>query len=184
MPAKANNTTQVVIRRIKAESMLTAAVARVNSLAPAGNRIVKRGNFFRLHLTFSFAARYIRYMAQSYLIFDFGSNEDLTQQARHRLDSWRQAFHLTNKLEYKLDREGAKKEGAHDHLKLVVRLDFSDHEKLSHQRWVDRIPSESPFKDFSPKVVRQGDPEFADSVKLFDSLNHGQRAADRAARER
>jgi len=123
-------------------------------------------------------------MAQTYLIFDFGTSEDVAQQARHRLDSWRQAFHLTNKLEYKLDREAAKKEGAPDQLKLVVRLDFSDHEKLSHQRWVDRVPSEAPFKDSSPKVVKQGDPDFADSAKLFDTLYHGQRAADRAARER
>lgn len=123
-------------------------------------------------------------MAQTYLIFDFGTSEDVAQQARHRLDSWRQAFHLTNKLEYKLDREAAKKEGAPDLLKLFVRLDFSDHEKLSHQRWVDRIPSEAPFKDSSPKVVKQGDPDFAESAKLFDTLYHGQRAADRAARER
>jgi hypothetical protein len=123
-------------------------------------------------------------MAQTYFVFNFGTSEDVAQQARHRLDSWRQAFHLTNKLEYKLDREAAKKEGAPDHLKLFVRLDFSDHEKLSHQRWVDRIPTEAPFKDSSPKVVRQGDPDFAASAKLFDELFHGQRAADREARER
>jgi hypothetical protein len=123
-------------------------------------------------------------MAQTYFIFNFGTSEDVAQQARHRLDSWRQAFHLTNKLEYKLDREAAKKEGSPDHLKLFVRLDFSDHEKLSHQRWVDRIPTEAPFKDSSPKVVRQGDPDFAESAKQFDELFHGQRAADRAARER
>jgi hypothetical protein len=135
-------------------------------------------------LTFSGAGRYIKYMAQTYLIFDFATNEDVAQQARHRLDSWRQAFHLTNKLEYKLDREAAEKEGAPDHLKLVVRLDFSDHEKLSHQRWADRIPSEAPFKDSSPKVVRQSDPDFAKSVELFDSLNQAQRASDRAARNR
>jgi hypothetical protein len=123
-------------------------------------------------------------MAQTYFIFNFGTSEDVAQQARHRLDSWRQAFHLTNKLEYKLDREPGKKEGGPEHLKLFVRLDFSDHEKLSHQRWVDRIPTEAPFKDSSPKVVRQGDPDFAESAKLFDELFHGQRAADRAARER
>jgi|HubBroStandDraft_3_1064219.scaffolds.fasta_scaffold517550_1 hypothetical protein len=123
-------------------------------------------------------------MAQTYFIFNFGTSEDVAQQARHRLDSWRQAFHLTNKLEYKLDREAAKKEGSPDHLKLFVRLDFSDHEKLSHQRWVDRIPTEAPFKDSSPKVVRQGDPDFTESAKQFDELFHGQRAADRAARER
>ena len=123
-------------------------------------------------------------MAQTYFIFNFGTGEDIAQQARHRLDSWRQAFHLTNKLEYKLDREAAEKDGAPDQLKLVVRLDFSDHEKLSHQRWVDRLPTEAPFKDASPKLVRHGDPDFAGSVKLFDSLDQAQRTSDRTARNR
>jgi hypothetical protein len=123
-------------------------------------------------------------MAQTYLIFDFGTSEDVALQARHRLDSWRQAFHLTNKLEYKLERNAAKKDDAPDHLKLIVRLDFSDHEKLSHQRWVDRIPSEPPFKDASPKVVRPGESDFAGSVKLFDSLDQAQRSSERPARNR
>jgi hypothetical protein len=123
-------------------------------------------------------------MAQSYFTFDFGTSEDLVQQARHRLDSWRQAFHLTNKLEYKIERKAAEKADAPDHLRLVLRLDFSDHEKLSHQRWVDRIPTEAPFKDASPKVVRQGEPDFAASVKRFDTLDQEQRSADRSARNR
>ena len=123
-------------------------------------------------------------MAQTYLIFDFGTSEDVAQQARHRLDSWRQAFHLTNKLEYKLERNAAKKDDAPDHLQLIVRLDFSDHEKLSHQRWVVRIPSEPPFKDASPKVVRPGESDFAGSVKLFDSLDQAQRSSERPARNR
>ncbi len=123
-------------------------------------------------------------MAQSYFTFDFGTSEDLVQQARHRLDSWRQAFHLTNKLEYKIERKAAEKADAPDHHRLVLRLDFSDHEKLSHQRWVDRIPTEAPFKDASPKVVRQGEPDFAASVKRFDTLDQEQRSADRSARNR
>jgi hypothetical protein len=110
-------------------------------------------------------------MAQTYFIFSFGTSEDVAQQARHRLDSWRQAFHLTNKLEYKLDREAAKKEGAPDHLKLFVRLDFSDHEKLSHQRWLDRIPAEEPFKSAKTEIIRQGQPGFTEAAELFDSLS-------------
>ena len=53
----------------------------------------------------------------------------------------------------------------------MVRLDFSDHEKLSHQRWLDRIPSEALFRDAHPKILRQGDPEFADAAKRFDALD-------------
>jgi hypothetical protein len=56
-------------------------------------------------------------------------------------------------------------------IRLIVRLDFSDHEKLSHQRWLDRIPSEEPFKDANPKIIRAGDPEFNATSELFDSLD-------------
>ena len=56
-------------------------------------------------------------------------------------------------------------------IRLIVRLDFSDHEKLSHQRWIERIPSEDPFKTASPKIVRTGDPEFQTVSDLFDSLD-------------
>lgn len=56
-------------------------------------------------------------------------------------------------------------------IRLIVRLDFSDHEKLSHQRWLDRIPTEEPFSTASPRVVRAGDPEFQKVSDLFDSLD-------------
>lgn len=56
-------------------------------------------------------------------------------------------------------------------IRLIVRLDFSDHEKLSHQRWLDRIPTEEPFSTVSPKIVRTGDPEFQKVSDLFDSLD-------------
>jgi hypothetical protein len=123
-------------------------------------------------------------MAQSYIIFDFGANEDFAQQARKRLDGWRQAFHLTNKLEFKLERKPGAKPKDPEHIRLVVRLDFSDHEKLSHQRWLERIPSETPFKEASPKVTRTGEPDFAQAVELFDSLELGKRGRDLATRNR
>jgi len=43
-------------------------------------------------------------MAHSYIQFDFGTDEEKAQQARHKLDGWRQAFRLDKKLQYKLDR--------------------------------------------------------------------------------
>jgi hypothetical protein len=54
---------------------------------------------------------------------------------------------------------------------VIVRLFFSDHEKLSHQRWLERIPGEEPFKAASPKIVRTGDPEFEKISELFDLLD-------------
>ena len=162
-------------------------------------------------------------MAHTYMKFDFGSDEAMAQQARHKLEVWKQAFRLDKKLQYKLDRgeeqegeaatlaseeeheehreakQGKKKHpdkehskgkpkakpasGKHDEAKddaeaisdgrnvtLLVRLYFSSHEKLSEQRWFDRIPAEEPFKSASPTVIRQGDAEFEESAKHFADL--------------
>jgi len=65
----------------------------------------------------------------------------------------------------------ADKEKALANIRLFVRLDFSDHEKLSHQRWLDRIPTEEPFKSAKVTTVRTGDPEFPKVAELFDSLD-------------
>jgi hypothetical protein len=113
-------------------------------------------------------------MAQSFLIFDFGSNEEAAQQARHRIEGWKQAFRLDKKLLLKFDREeqeGKKDDGSEGkRVVLIVRLHFSDHERLSEQRWLDRIPSEAPFKEAHPKLIRHSDTEFGSTTKRFDDL--------------
>jgi hypothetical protein len=152
-------------------------------------------------------------MSQSIMVFDFGTNEDAAQQARHKVEAWKQGFRLGNKMLLKFDREetpedkapeaeveaaekkpakkksaarGAKSEAkAHDEMgdrtdenptgnvriRLLLRLDFSDHEKLSHQRWLDRIPAEEPFKSAKGDTIRSGEPAFAKTAELFDSLD-------------
>lgn len=150
-------------------------------------------------------------MAHSFLIFDFGANEEAAQQARHRIDGWKQGFRLDKKLQVKFERkepEGKKDAaaaappktakpaakgkakpaaksksggesaseansapGVPSHIRLIVRLDFSDHEKLSHQRWIERIPTEDPFKGANPRIIRAGEPEFTPTSELFDSLD-------------
>lgn len=138
-------------------------------------------------------------MAQSILIFDFGKNEEAAQQARHKLDSWKQAFRLGNKISLKFERtenesksdseeakppsnkKGSKKkasakgesaDAASDaDIKILVRLDFSDHEKLSYQRWLDRIPTEEPFKSAKSETARHGDGSYAAFAERFDSLD-------------
>src|SRR5260370_26091790 len=160
---------------------------------------VANANFCcRSHLDLACGASQTRFMAHSYIRFDFGTDEEKAQQARHKLDGWRQAFRLDKKLQYKLDRpesapaaatpkiepeaktapaekskgkaaEKAKGKAAsaktspppvempwpaaNGKVSLLVRLYFSSHEKLSEQRWLDRIPSEEPFKSASPKGV-------------------------------
>ena len=56
-------------------------------------------------------------------------------------------------------------------VRLLLRRDFSDHEKLSHQRWLDRIPAEEPFKSAKTETIRSGDPAFAETAERFDSLD-------------
>jgi len=138
-----------------------------------------------------------RYMAQSILIFDFGANEEAAQQARHKVDAWKQGFRLGNKMLLKFEREessgkgggpdaapakpatrksSAKTEKAEkaegtSRVRLLVKLDFSDHEKLSHQRWLDRIPAEEPFKSAKSETIRSGDPALTKTAELFESLD-------------
>jgi hypothetical protein len=159
-------------------------------------------------------------MAHTYIRFDFGTDEEKAQQARHKLDGWRQAFRLDKRVQYKMDRPenaaavtGAKPEasakaeaaekpsasakskakpaakasakaaeksnepaagkteaGPNGKVGLLVRLYFSSHEKLSEQRWLERIPSEEPFKSAAPKIIHQHDPEFEATDTQFESL--------------
>src|SRR6516162_2814368 len=44
------------------------------------------------------------FMAHIYLTFDFARDEEKTQQARHKLEGWKQAFRLDKKLLYKVER--------------------------------------------------------------------------------
>jgi hypothetical protein len=150
-------------------------------------------------------------MAHSFLIFDFGGNEDAAQRASHQIDAWKQGFRLDKKLQVKFERkepepiavdaptappkvaksgakgkamQGAKSKSGDDpvsqadsatavtaQIRLIVRLDFSDHEKLSHQRWIERIPIEEPFRAANPQTIRAGEPEFKATSDLFDSLD-------------
>jgi hypothetical protein len=135
-------------------------------------------------------------MAHTYILFDFGTDEEKAQQARHKLEGWKQAFRLDKKLQFKFERgeapaaelpakadkskpKGTKgKEKAAETLtepngtvKLLVRLYFSGHEKLSELRWLDRIPADEPFKGASPKVIHADGAEFAAVVKQFEALD-------------
>lgn len=164
-------------------------------------------------------------MAHTYLLFDFGADEEKAQLARHKLEGWKQAFRLDKKLLYKLDRGEAQSSDAESvaeppaavpepssksakasakssksekssaksksksaekspseaespastppangKVSLLVRLYFSGHEKLTEQRWLNRIPTEEPFKDASPRIIHQGEPQFHELVQQFDSL--------------
>jgi hypothetical protein len=146
-------------------------------------------------------------MAHIYLVFGFAKDEEKAQQARHKLEGWKQAFRLDKKLLYKMERIAAEPAAAaadgdqkpakaekaakgktkqkaapkaatieapaasNEDISLLVRLGFSGHEKLSEERWVQRIPSEEPFRDASPLIVKVGEPEFDATEKRFEDLD-------------
>jgi hypothetical protein len=153
-------------------------------------------------------------MAQSILIFDFGTNEEAAQQARHKVEAWSQGFRLGKKILFKFEREepaeaadtdtpspkpspegkaknksekktekkkaenadaddtaGKPEKSDSVRVRVLIKLDFSDHEKLSSQRWLDRIPSEEPFKSAKSETIRQENSTFADVAKRFDLLD-------------
>ena len=157
-------------------------------------------------------------MAHIYMTFDFGTDEERAQQARHKLDGWKQAFRLDKKLIYKFERatpEGdgataaeavsAKKDAAKAEkpakdgkagkggsakvktpketkeekseaavatgpVKLLLRLAFSGHEKMTEERWLKRIPTEEPFKGAGPETVKTGEAAFAEIEGKFEGL--------------
>lgn len=45
-------------------------------------------------------------MAHIYMSFDFGTDEEKAQLARHKLEMWKQAFRLDKKMLYKFERTG------------------------------------------------------------------------------
>ena len=57
-------------------------------------------------------AQQTRLMAHIYMTFDFGTDEEKAQQARHKLDGWKQAFRLDKKLIYKFERATPEGDGA------------------------------------------------------------------------
>ncbi|HWG58492.1 MAG TPA: hypothetical protein VN661_05550 [Candidatus Acidoferrales bacterium] len=162
-------------------------------------------------------------MAHYFLIYDFGTDEETAQQARRKLEGWKQGFRLGEKMLVKFERPGeetaaasaaaaeedadapeaksgrgkkaagakgghAKKKSATDageggsdaaaeRVRLFIRLDFSDHEKLSRERWLAQIPAAEPFKSAKAEIVRSGDAAFDATSELFDSLDRAAKGA-------
>jgi len=78
-----------------------------------------------MNLDLAWLGTQTNFMAHIYLTFDFGKDEEKAQQARHKLDSWKQAFKLDKKMQGKFDR---KDDGAATASALVTE---EKHEKKS-----------------------------------------------------
>src|SRR6267142_7155741 len=88
----------VLLKRAKYERTVFVAA----QLHSPGNHGVK--GLFRVDLDVQ--GRQTRCMAHIYMSFDFGTDEEKAQQARHKLEMWKQAFRLDKKLLYKFERTG------------------------------------------------------------------------------
>ncbi|MHB8755263.1 MAG: hypothetical protein ACYC92_09960 [Candidatus Acidiferrales bacterium] len=126
-------------------------------------------------------------MAQTFLIFDFGTDEEAAQEARHRIEGWKQGFRLGKKIEFKFERrslegeeaeanddakpKSKRKESMEDEaVRLIVRLDFSNHEKNLAQSWVERIPADEVFESAKGEVIRANEDAFEKTREIFESL--------------
>lgn len=131
-------------------------------------------------------------MPHIYLSFAY-PNEEKAQEARHKLEVWKQASRLDKKLLYKFER-AADQEGGHEDVagktkkdgkkgkeeaaggdkkepvKLLVRLGFSAHEKLSEQRFLERIRAEELFQGASPATIKPGEALFSETETRFEEL--------------
>ena len=69
-------------------------------------QLAKRVDVLRCHpvLTERPGPSNIHVMAHSFLIFEFGGNEETAQQARHKIEAWKQGYRLDKKLQVKFDR--------------------------------------------------------------------------------
>jgi hypothetical protein len=68
-------------------------------------RVLRHNLTWLLKVDLAVKGRQTRCMAHIYMSFDFGTDEEKAQQARHKLEMWKQAFRLDKKLLYKFDRE-------------------------------------------------------------------------------
>jgi hypothetical protein len=98
------------------------------------------------------------------------SDESATRQESEgeRPESSRGKNDAKLKSASKASKEGESKEPGN--VRLLVRLGFSGHEKLSEHRWAERIPTEDPFASAASVTVKPGDTQFADFEKRFDNL--------------
>ncbi len=102
-------------------------------------------------------------MAHTYMVFEF-PNEEKAQQARHKLEGWKQAFRLDKKLQVKFDRG----DGAAETADSTAESEPADEPK----KGAKSKPTAKAGKAAKPKKSDKSEDEAANSgpVKLFVRL--------------
>jgi|SRR5579871_220370 len=103
-------------------------------------------------------------MAHTYMVFEF-PNEEKAQQARHKLEGWKQAFRLDKKLQVKFDRG---EEGAGETAETTTEPEHTEEPKKSAR---SKTAAKSA-KGAKSKASEKSDDDAAKSgpVKLFVRL--------------
>ena len=100
---------------------------------------------------------------ETYMVFEFEEAE-LVGQARARIDEWVKTFRIAfGQLKAAEQKQGQS-------AKLIVRLAFGEHEKFAYERWLNRLPQETPFAQARVRLVRPTDPDFAPLEEQFRRL--------------
>src|SRR5450755_2180579 len=107
-------------------------------------------------------------MAHIYMKFDFGTDEETAQQARHKLDVWKQAFRLDKKLQYKLDR-GEELEG-----EAATLASEESHEERRETKAAEKKHPDKKHSVGKPKAKQQTgkhDEAKDEAPAIFDGRN-------------
>jgi hypothetical protein len=106
-------------------------------------------------------------MAHTYMVFEF-PNEEKAQQARHKLEGWKQAFRLDKKLQVKFDRGDEAVTEADD----AAAEDESDAADEPKKGAKSKSSADKSSKSAKSKKSDKSEDEAADSgpVRLFVRL--------------
>jgi len=116
-------------------------------------------------------------MAHIYMTFDFGSDEEKAQQARHKLEGWKQAFRLDKKLLYKFERSGMVEAGVSGE-----ELEEEKQEKPAKSAKAGKSKSKSELGKTKAKETAKDAPKEGGNVKLYLRLalsNHEKMTEER-----
>jgi hypothetical protein len=82
-------------------------------------------------------------MTHIYMTFDFGTDEEKAQSARHKLDGWKQAFRLDKKLLYKFERPAEPGDDGKEEDQKPVKKDAAKSQKGTKSTKAGKKPSTS-----------------------------------------
>ena len=93
-------------------------------------------------------------MAHTYLLFDFGTDEEKAQLARQKLERWKQAFRLDKKLQYKLERAEDEAKDESDHAHEAAEKPKAEKPKAKMQEQAQVQGHQKPPKRLQPQMAR------------------------------